>query len=125
MTENYLEIHLLWVGKGTCCIPEDGNYGPLIAAVHVASGNLYFFRWLNVGSVFCYFRMLYHCVVFSSDFTHRIAGASRGTSKTGVIVGSSVAAAAVVLASIFAIFYLRRKSRDDDEGNFLVRGVMY
>ncbi|CAN6545873.1 unnamed protein product [Malus baccata var. baccata] len=35
--QNYLEIHLFWAGKGTCCIPDDGDYGPLIAAVHAAS----------------------------------------------------------------------------------------
>ncbi|XP_050147528.1 probable LRR receptor-like serine/threonine-protein kinase At1g56140 [Malus sylvestris] len=35
VSENYLEIHLFWAGKGTCCIP--GHYGSLIAAVHSAS----------------------------------------------------------------------------------------
>ncbi|XP_021823717.1 probable LRR receptor-like serine/threonine-protein kinase At1g56140 [Prunus avium] len=35
--ENYLDIHLFWAGKGTCCIPEEGDYGPLISAVHAAS----------------------------------------------------------------------------------------
>ncbi|XP_030479933.1 probable LRR receptor-like serine/threonine-protein kinase At1g56140 isoform X1 [Cannabis sativa] len=34
VTENYIEIHLFWAGKGTCCIPKEGYYGPLIAAVH-------------------------------------------------------------------------------------------
>ncbi|KAM1244859.1 hypothetical protein ACFX2I_036123 [Malus domestica] len=37
VSENYLEIHLFWAGKGTCCIPDSGDYGPLIAAVHAAS----------------------------------------------------------------------------------------
>ncbi|CAN6683891.1 unnamed protein product [Malus baccata var. baccata] len=37
VSENYLEIHLFWAGKGTCCIPNYGHYGPLITAVHVAS----------------------------------------------------------------------------------------
>ncbi|CAL2252610.1 unnamed protein product [Prunus armeniaca] len=37
VTENYLDIHLFWAGKGTCCIPDLGNYGPLISAVHAAS----------------------------------------------------------------------------------------
>ncbi|KAL2604713.1 hypothetical protein AAZV13_09G083900 [Glycine max] len=31
--ENYLEIHLFWAGKGTCCIPVQGTYGPLISAI--------------------------------------------------------------------------------------------
>ncbi|KAI5333159.1 hypothetical protein L3X38_023289 [Prunus dulcis] len=37
VTENYLDIHLFWAGKGTCCIHEQGDYGPLISAVHAAS----------------------------------------------------------------------------------------
>uniref|UniRef100_A0A2N9FCZ5 non-specific serine/threonine protein kinase n=1 Tax=Fagus sylvatica TaxID=28930 RepID=A0A2N9FCZ5_FAGSY len=37
VSENYLEIHLFWAGKGTCCIPVQGYYGPLISAIHVAS----------------------------------------------------------------------------------------
>ena len=35
VTENYLEIHLLWAGKGTCCTPEVGTYGPSISAISV------------------------------------------------------------------------------------------
>ncbi|KAL0011921.1 hypothetical protein SO802_007029 [Lithocarpus litseifolius] len=38
VSENYLEIHLFWAGKGTCCIPVQGYYGPLISAIHVVSG---------------------------------------------------------------------------------------
>ncbi|XP_024021432.1 probable LRR receptor-like serine/threonine-protein kinase At1g56140 [Morus notabilis] len=37
VSENYLEIHLFWAGKGTCCIPRHGYYGPLIAALHASS----------------------------------------------------------------------------------------
>uniref|UniRef100_A0A0D9WEF5 non-specific serine/threonine protein kinase n=1 Tax=Leersia perrieri TaxID=77586 RepID=A0A0D9WEF5_9ORYZ len=32
---NFLEIHLFWAGKGTCCIPNDGYYGPMISALSV------------------------------------------------------------------------------------------
>ncbi|CAK9149168.1 unnamed protein product [Ilex paraguariensis] len=39
VTQNYLEIHLFWAGKGTCCIPVQGDYGPLISALSVASSN--------------------------------------------------------------------------------------
>ncbi|KAK2387561.1 Leucine-rich repeat transmembrane protein kinase [Trifolium repens] len=31
--ENYLEVHLFWAGKGTCCIPRQGTYGPLIQTI--------------------------------------------------------------------------------------------
>ncbi|KAK0596516.1 hypothetical protein LWI29_016437 [Acer saccharum] len=33
VSENYLEIHLFWAGKGTCCIPTQGTYGPSISAI--------------------------------------------------------------------------------------------
>ncbi|XP_022026397.1 probable LRR receptor-like serine/threonine-protein kinase At1g56140 isoform X2 [Helianthus annuus] len=36
VTQSYLEIHLFWAGKGTCCIPEQGDYGPLISAIRVS-----------------------------------------------------------------------------------------
>ncbi|KZV38687.1 putative LRR receptor-like serine/threonine-protein kinase [Dorcoceras hygrometricum] len=32
--ENYIEIHLFWAGKGTCCVPNQGTYGPLIQAIN-------------------------------------------------------------------------------------------
>ncbi|KAL5977014.1 hypothetical protein ACLOJK_021352 [Asimina triloba] len=35
VSQNYLEIHLLWAGKGTCCIPDPGTYGPAISAIQV------------------------------------------------------------------------------------------
>ncbi|KAL0407121.1 UNVERIFIED_CONTAM: putative LRR receptor-like serine/threonine-protein kinase, partial [Sesamum latifolium] len=31
--ENFLEIHLFWGGKGTCCVPAQATYGPLISAI--------------------------------------------------------------------------------------------
>ncbi|KAK9937489.1 hypothetical protein M0R45_014275 [Rubus argutus] len=33
VTENYLEIHLFWAGKGTCSVPAQGTYGPIISAI--------------------------------------------------------------------------------------------
>jgi hypothetical protein len=33
VTRNFLEIHLFWAGKGTCCIPTRGYYGPMISAL--------------------------------------------------------------------------------------------
>ncbi|KAK1354054.1 LRR receptor-like kinase resistance protein [Heracleum sosnowskyi] len=33
VSENYLEVHLFWAGKGTCCIPDVGIYGPSISAI--------------------------------------------------------------------------------------------
>eukprot|EP00252_Welwitschia_mirabilis_P025695 TRINITY_DN8154_c0_g1_i1.p1 TRINITY_DN8154_c0_g1~~TRINITY_DN8154_c0_g1_i1.p1 ORF type:complete len:1024 (-),score=164.06 TRINITY_DN8154_c0_g1_i1:452-3454(-) len=33
VTQNSLEIHFLWAGKGTCCIPSEVASGPLISAI--------------------------------------------------------------------------------------------
>jgi hypothetical protein len=33
VTQNFLEINLFWAGKGTCCIPTQGYYGPAISAL--------------------------------------------------------------------------------------------
>ncbi|KAI3508746.1 hypothetical protein L1887_23759 [Cichorium endivia] len=30
---NYLEVHLFWSGKGTCCAPVQGSFGPIISAI--------------------------------------------------------------------------------------------
>ncbi|KAF8038323.1 hypothetical protein BT93_B0993 [Corymbia citriodora subsp. variegata] len=36
--ENFVEIHLFWAGKGTCCTPNPATYGPSISAIHVTPG---------------------------------------------------------------------------------------
>ncbi|CAN6229548.1 unnamed protein product [Urochloa humidicola] len=33
VTKNFLEVHLFWAGKGTCCVPTQGHYGPAISAL--------------------------------------------------------------------------------------------
>ncbi|XP_058071737.1 probable LRR receptor-like serine/threonine-protein kinase At1g56140 [Magnolia sinica] len=35
VSKNYLEIHLFWAGKGTCCKPVIGIFGPSISAISV------------------------------------------------------------------------------------------
>ncbi|GMY38749.1 probable LRR receptor-like serine/threonine-protein kinase At1g56130 [Fagus crenata] len=97
VSENYLEIHLFWAGKGTCCIPEDGYYGPLISAIHVAS-----------------------------DFVSTVPGILPSTpgekSKLGLIVGIAVPIGVVTLILIFAVFYMKRRSLLHDEDEFLGMG---
>ncbi|XP_050147220.1 probable LRR receptor-like serine/threonine-protein kinase At1g56130 isoform X3 [Malus sylvestris] len=90
VSENYLEIHLFWAGKGTCCIPSPGDYGPLIAAVHAAS-----------------------------DFTPTVSGLPPTTpgkkSRTGLIVGIAVPVGVVSLLLILAILYMRRKTSEKED----------
>ncbi|CAH8352221.1 unnamed protein product [Eruca vesicaria subsp. sativa] len=90
ISENYLEIHLFWAGKGTCCIPIQGAYGPLISAVSA-----------------------------KPDFIPTVANKppSRGNNRTGTIVGVIVG---LGLLSIFAgvvilIIRKRRNRYTDDE----------
>ncbi|GKV44299.1 hypothetical protein SLEP1_g51491 [Rubroshorea leprosula] len=91
VTENYLEIHLFWAGKGTCCIPEQGYYGSSISAIHVVS-----------------------------TFTPNISGTTPRTAKenrTRLIVGIAALVGVVTFTSIliFGLFYVRRRKDDDDE----------
>ena len=58
VSENYLEIHLFWAGKGTCCIPVQGYYGPLISAIRVVSGNVYDMIYELICDVF---NMIIYC----------------------------------------------------------------
>uniref|UniRef100_A0A7N2LKB7 non-specific serine/threonine protein kinase n=1 Tax=Quercus lobata TaxID=97700 RepID=A0A7N2LKB7_QUELO len=39
VSENYLEIHFFWAGKGTCCVPVEGTYGPSISAISAINNN--------------------------------------------------------------------------------------
>ncbi|KFK41450.1 hypothetical protein AALP_AA2G132100 [Arabis alpina] len=90
VTENYLEIHLFWAGKGTCCIPIQGAYGPLISAVSA-----------------------------TPDFTPTVANRlpSKGKNKTGTIVGVIVGVGLLSIFAGFVIFIIRkrRKRYTDDE----------
>ena len=39
VSQNYLEIHLFWARKGTCCVTAQNTYGPSISAISVTPGN--------------------------------------------------------------------------------------
>ncbi|XVF87035.1 hypothetical protein PTKIN_Ptkin18bG0088200 [Pterospermum kingtungense] len=90
VTENYLEIHLFWAGKGTCCTPEIGYYGPSISAINVVP-----------------------------NFIPTVSGIPLATPKdkdqTGLIVGITVPLVVVALILVFAIIYIKRRREDDDE----------
>ncbi|XP_073303387.1 probable LRR receptor-like serine/threonine-protein kinase At1g56140 [Primulina huaijiensis] len=93
VSENYIEIHLFWAGKGTCCVPSQGTYGPLIQAISA-----------------------------TPDFVPTVANNPPGQKKnrTGLIVGISAAVGAASLLSILAISYLfwkrkMQKNFEDEE----------
>ncbi|KAL6283206.1 hypothetical protein ACE6H2_014135 [Prunus campanulata] len=91
VSENYLEIHLFWAGKGTCCIPGQGTYGPVISAISA-----------------------------TPDFIPTVSNNPPTSKKnrTGLIVGIVVGGGVLIL--IVAAFYIfqRRKrpnTMDDEE----------
>ncbi|ESQ29849.1 hypothetical protein EUTSA_v10012222mg, partial [Eutrema salsugineum] len=91
VSENYLEIHLFWAGKGTCCIPIQGAYGPLISAVSA-----------------------------KPDFTPTVGNRppSKGKNGTSAIVGVIVGLGGVLSILVCLLFFIiqrRRKRYTDDE----------
>ncbi|XP_066343812.1 probable LRR receptor-like serine/threonine-protein kinase At1g56130 [Miscanthus floridulus] len=83
VTRNFLEIHLFWAGKGTCCIPSQGYYGPAISALSA-----------------------------TPNFTPTVRNsAQKKSSKTGVIVGVVVGAAVLGVLAIAGLCMWRHKKR--------------
>ncbi|PUZ48909.1 hypothetical protein GQ55_7G283500 [Panicum hallii var. hallii] len=84
VTRNFLEIHLFWAGKGTCCIPSQGYYGPTISALSA-----------------------------TPNFTPTVRNAAqkKSSSKTGVIVGVVVGAAVLGLVALAGLCMWRQKQR--------------
>lgn len=48
VTTSVLKIHLYWNGRGTCCIPHNGTYGPLVSAIRgkLQTQYIFYFSWL-------------------------------------------------------------------------------
>uniref|UniRef100_A0A0E0LS96 non-specific serine/threonine protein kinase n=1 Tax=Oryza punctata TaxID=4537 RepID=A0A0E0LS96_ORYPU len=83
VSKNFLEIHLFWAGKGTCCIPIQGYYGPLISAISI-----------------------------TPNFTPTVRnGVPKRKSKAGAIAGILIGASVVGLAVLFGIFMVIKKRR--------------
>lgn len=55
VTNNALEIRLLFAGKGTTRIPDRGVYGPLVSAVSVISGDSFLnHKYTTPSYAFCF-----------------------------------------------------------------------
>ncbi|KAG8365259.1 hypothetical protein BUALT_Bualt18G0085600 [Buddleja alternifolia] len=93
--ENHLDIHLFWAGKGTCCVPNQGTYGPLVSAISA-----------------------------TPDFRPTVSNnpPSRRRSRTGMIVGIVVAVGAaglICLAAVYYVFQKRRKQKNFEDEELL------
>ncbi|KAE8719973.1 putative LRR receptor-like serine/threonine-protein kinase [Hibiscus syriacus] len=87
VTDNHLEIHLFWAGKGTSDTPEEGYYGSSISAISVVPN----FRVNGTPS------------------------GDPSTNHTELIAGVTVSVAALALILIVAIIYVKRKREDEEE----------
>ncbi|KAG8657548.1 hypothetical protein MANES_03G076600v8 [Manihot esculenta] len=90
VTENHLEIHLFWAGKGTCCTPLQGYYGPIISALSVVSA-------------------------FRPTVSGIPPGIPKKKSRPGLIIGISVSAGVISFVLIFAFLYMKRQQSKRDE----------
>ncbi|KAG8100191.1 hypothetical protein GUJ93_ZPchr0013g35927 [Zizania palustris] len=80
---NFLEIHLFWAGKGTSSIPTQGYYGPMISALSV-----------------------------TPNFTPTVRnGVPKRGSKASAISGISIGVSVLALAVLFGILMLVKKKR--------------
>ncbi|XP_033128670.1 probable LRR receptor-like serine/threonine-protein kinase At1g56140 [Brassica rapa] len=91
VSENYLEIHLFWAGKGTAGVPIMGTYGPLITSVSA-----------------------------KPDFRPTVGNMPPSKEKysTGTIVGVIVGLGLVSIIAGVAIFMIRKRNKrytDDAE----------
>ncbi|KAI8553171.1 hypothetical protein RHMOL_Rhmol06G0323900 [Rhododendron molle] len=86
VSENYLEIHLFWAGKGTCCVPSQGTYGPSVSAI-----------------------------IATPDFVPSVSNkppTSSKKSKTGLIIGIAVSVGVISFLSVLAFCcFLHQKRR--------------
>ncbi|KAK7342844.1 hypothetical protein VNO80_25800 [Phaseolus coccineus] len=105
--QNYLEIHLFWAGKGTCCIPSQGTYGPLIQAIRAVAD---FTPTVSNEPP--------NSKENKTDFPDIVNTGPTSSKKdsTGLIVGI-VVAGVISFLSVFVFLYIiyRRKHQNDDE----------
>ncbi|KAL0006438.1 hypothetical protein SO802_013999 [Lithocarpus litseifolius] len=90
--ENYLEIHFVWTGKGTCCLPD--TFGPTISAISAINNN----------------------PVHKTEFIH--GPRSSNGSLIGLTVGICIGVGSV-LSGLIAFYIIRKSKRlqtsDDKE----------
>ena len=106
VTNNTLEIHFQWAGKGTMAIPHRSVYGPLISAISVTSSKPPENFAIHLSFLFfTYGTVWLHLLPVDSRPDHD------NKLSTGAILG--IVAAACVLIALISIFiwsFWRRKN---------------
>ncbi|XP_058070908.1 uncharacterized protein LOC131219940 [Magnolia sinica] len=100
VSQNVLEIHLHWAGKGTCCIPFPGTYGPAISAISVTPNFQPTVR------------------------TPPTPQTSGKKNKTALAVGISVSVGVLCIVLVVVVFIWKRSKRmsTDEDEEFLGMG---
>ncbi|KAG0492534.1 hypothetical protein HPP92_005932 [Vanilla planifolia] len=93
VTDNFLEIHFFWAGKGTSSIPSQGYYGPSVSAISVSPYD------------------------FIPTVSNKPPSSSSSSNKTGLIAGvvTGVVVLGVVIFAIFLWVHKRKHPGEDDE----------
>ncbi|KAJ8751826.1 hypothetical protein K2173_026020 [Erythroxylum novogranatense] len=83
VTNTIMDIHFFWAGKGTCCIPYQSTYGPLVSAIHVSE---------------------------VSDGTSFVGGTKK---RIGSVLGAVVGGMAglVIISSVFYLWWTKNSSK--------------
>lgn len=89
VTENYLDIHFFWAGKGTCCIPAQGTYGPSVSAINAIPD-------------------------FTPTVSNKLPSDEKKKNRTGLIAGIVVGVGIVGFLLVFAVFFVRRRKRQSN-----------
>ena len=119
VTKTIIEIHFFWAGKGTCCIPFQSTYGPLVSAIHVYQGYLYLFLlFITYNCIFPKSIILRCCLFYlflnsiSSLASNAGFSAKRDKKRVGKLFGIAVGSAAgfLIMSSIFYLWWIKDKS---------------
>ncbi|KAI3754022.1 hypothetical protein L2E82_26112 [Cichorium intybus] len=102
VSNNYLEIHLFWNGKGTCCVPNQGTIGPLISAISATRRST-----PNMSNN------------PPSNNSNNNPPSNNKKNNTFLIVGILVSIAVVSFLTLLAMYILRqRRKRKDSYDNY-------
>ncbi|GLJ42761.1 hypothetical protein SUGI_0886700 [Cryptomeria japonica] len=97
-TENVLDVHLFWAGKGTFGIPSDWTRGPLVSAIRVTP------------------EIILPCLVAEFKATIGIESSSNNNRRTtGIIIGVIVGVG-VLLCLFLVLVRKRRRNRKFSSG---------
>lgn len=108
-----MDIHFYWAGKGTCCIPFQSTYGPLVSAIHVSSGS-----WIciHIYIIFIYslFEPRSHKKgIFAVSESVDSSDGSKKKKHVGKIFGIAGGSAVgmVIISSIFYLWWTKKSPK--------------